>query len=111
MVKKERKNVREFSSGNFKLISMREKDAEYSESMLPVMTCNDAVRTALAESGITQAKLAAELGYEGQSTVSFAINSRRMSFEKFSEMMNGLGYTIFIGIKDGEEVDLKCIVE
>lgn len=68
------------------------------------MTCNEAVRAIMKEEGVTQTQLAEKLGLKTQGSVSLAINSTRMSFLKFSEILDAMGYAVVVGKrgKNGE---------
>ena len=61
------------------------------------MKSNEAVRAAMESGGITQAELAAKLGYKGQSSVGNALGRENgMRVDVFVKMMNAMGYDVVV---------------
>ena len=108
-----KKGEKVVKTGEVGTIKVQDKwlDERVDIANIAEMSCNDAVRAALLETGTTQAALSQKLGYEGASTLSLAINSKRMSVEKFLEMLNGMGYCVLVGKKVENNVMLRCIVK
>lgn len=61
------------------------------------MKSNEVVRTVMSADGITQANLAAKLGYSGQSAVGNALSRENgMRVDVFVKMMNAMGYDVVV---------------
>lgn len=61
------------------------------------MKSNEAVRTVMANDGITQANLAAKMGYKTQSGVGNALSRENgMRVDVFVKMMNAMGYDVVV---------------
>lgn len=61
------------------------------------MKSNEVVRTVMSADGITQANLAAKLGYSGQSAVGNALSRENgMRVDVFIKMMNAMGYDVVV---------------
>ena len=61
------------------------------------MKSNEVVRAVMASDGITQANLAAKLGYKGQSSVGNALGRENgMRVDVFVKMMNAMGYDVVV---------------
>ena len=61
------------------------------------MKSNDAVRSVMSTDGITQANLAAKLGYKTQSGVGNALSRENgMRVDVFVKMMNAMGYDVVV---------------
>ena len=56
----------------------------------------DIIRAVMKETGTTQVTLTELLGYGHQSSVSGRINSPRMSVERFSAMIDAMGYEVVV---------------
>ena len=59
-------------------------------------TSNEIVHEVMKDEGINQVKLTKLMGKEWQGGVSTSINSKRMSVGKLCEMMNAMGYSVFV---------------
>lgn len=61
------------------------------------MKSNEVVRTVMSADGMTQANLAAKLGYETQSGVGNALSRKNgMRVDVFVKMMNAMGYDVIV---------------
>lgn len=61
------------------------------------MKSNEVVRTVMTADGITQANLAAKLGYKTQSGVGNALSRENgMRVDVFVKMMNAMGYDVVV---------------
>lgn len=61
------------------------------------MKSNEVVRAVMAADGITQANLAAKMGYSGQSSVGNALGRENgMRVDVFVKMMNAMGYDVVV---------------
>lgn len=61
------------------------------------MKSNEAVRAVMTTDGITQANLAAKLGYKTQSGVGNALSRENgMRVDVFVKMMNAMGYDVVV---------------
>lgn len=61
------------------------------------MKSNEAVRAVMSTDGITQANLAAKLGYKTQSGVGNALGRENgMRVDVFVKMMNAMGYDVVV---------------
>lgn len=61
------------------------------------MKSNEAVRSVMSADGITQANLAAKLGYKTQSGVGNALSRENgMRVDVFVKMMNAMGYDVVV---------------
>lgn len=61
------------------------------------MKSNDVVRSVMSADGITQANLAAKLGYKTQSGVGNALSRENgMRVDVFVKMMNAMGYDVVV---------------
>ena len=61
------------------------------------MKSNEVVRAVMTADGITQANLAAKLGYSGQSAVGNALSRENgMRVDVFVKMMNAMGYDVVV---------------
>ncbi len=61
------------------------------------MKSNEVVRSVMTADGITQANLAAKLGYKGQSSVGNALGRENgMRVDVFVKMMNAMGYDVVV---------------
>lgn len=61
------------------------------------MKSNEVVRTVMSADGITQANLAAKLGYKTQSGVGNALSRENgMRVDVFVKMMNAMGYDVVV---------------
>ena len=61
------------------------------------MKSNEAVRTVMSADGITQANLAAKMGYKTQSGVGNALSRENgMRVDVFVKMMNAMGYDVVV---------------
>lgn len=61
------------------------------------MKSNEVVRTVMAADGITQANLAAKMGYKTQSGVGNALSRENgMRVDVFVKMMNAMGYDVIV---------------
>jgi antitoxin component HigA of HigAB toxin-antitoxin module len=61
------------------------------------MKSNEAVRAVMSADGITQANLAAKLGYKTQSGVGNALSRENgMRVDVFVKMMNAMGYDVVV---------------
>lgn len=61
------------------------------------MKSNEAVRAVMSTDGITQANLAAKLGYKTQSGVGNALSRENgMRVDVFVKMMNAMGYDVVV---------------
>ena len=61
------------------------------------MKSNEVVRAVMSADGITQANLAAKLGYSGQSAVGNALSRENgMRVDVFVKMMNAMGYDVVV---------------
>ena len=61
------------------------------------MKSNEVVRAAMAADGISQANLAAKLGYKHQSSVGNALGRENgMRVDVFVKMMNAMGYDVLV---------------
>lgn len=61
------------------------------------MKSNEVVRTVMSTDGITQANLAAKLGYKTQSGVGNALSRENgMRVDVFVKMMNAMGYDVIV---------------
>lgn len=61
------------------------------------MKSNDVVRAIMSADGITQANLAAKMGYSGQSAVGNALGRENgMRMDVFVKMMNAMGYDVVV---------------
>lgn len=61
------------------------------------MKSNKVVRAAMESGGITQAELAAKIGYKGQSSVGNALGRENgMRVDVFVKMMNAMGYDVVV---------------
>jgi antitoxin component HigA of HigAB toxin-antitoxin module len=61
------------------------------------MKSNEAVRAVMSSDGITQANLAAKLGYKTQSGVGNALSRENgMRVDVFVKMMNAMGYDVVV---------------
>lgn len=61
------------------------------------MKSNEAVRAVMSGDGITQANLAAKLGYKTQSGVGNALSRENgMRVDVFVKMMNAMGYDVVV---------------
>jgi antitoxin component HigA of HigAB toxin-antitoxin module len=61
------------------------------------MKSNEAIRAVMSSDGITQANLAAKLGYKTQSGVGNALSRENgMRVDVFVKMMNAMGYDVVV---------------
>lgn len=61
------------------------------------MKSNEVVRAVMSADGITQANLAAKMGYKGQSAVCNALSRENgMRVDVFVKMMNAMGYDVVV---------------
>lgn len=61
------------------------------------MKSNEVVRTVMSADGITQANLAAKMGYKTQSGVGNALSRENgMRVDVFVKMMNAMGYDVIV---------------
>lgn len=61
------------------------------------MKSNEAIRAVMSSDGITQANLAAKLGYKTQSGVGNALSRENgMRVDVFVKMMNAMGYDVIV---------------
>lgn len=61
------------------------------------MKSNEAIRAVMSTDGITQANLAAKLGYKTQSGVGNALSRENgMRVDVFVKMMNAMGYDVVV---------------
>lgn len=61
------------------------------------MKSNEVVRTAMSADGMTQANLAAKLGYKTQSGIGNALSRENgMRVDVFVKMMNAMGYDVVV---------------
>lgn len=61
------------------------------------MKSNEVVRAVMSADGITQANLAAKLGYKAQSGVGNALSRENgMRVDVFVKMMNAMGYDVVV---------------
>lgn len=61
------------------------------------MKSSEVVRSVMTADGITQANLAAKLGYKGQSGVGNALGRENgMRVDVFVKMMNAMGYDVVV---------------
>ena len=64
-------------------------------------TCNAAVKAIMKLEGVTQTQLAERMNMS-QGTISASLNANRMSFEKFSKILDALGYAVYIGKQEND---------
>lgn len=74
-----------------------------------VMKDTEIVRDIMKETGTTQMMLKDMLGYKAQSSVSGRLNTPRMSVERFSAMLDVLGYEVVVRDK-AQQSDKEWIV-
>lgn len=61
------------------------------------MKSNEVVRAAMESGGITQAELAAKVGYKTQSGIGNALSRENgMRMDVFVKMMNAMGYDVVV---------------